>query len=267
MSEEYHAWRNLDQAIAEHVSAPEIETMLDDHSVVFINTLMRETDTRSRQIAHTLLYTAINAGSYDVVALLLLRGADPLEPVHVYYEHLTGVNGERRKRTCNAMEACDNTLRVLPKHGIFLLKLLDSRSVATADTEKLLVNILGRDVNAPLTEFPLVASPDTTTINALEFACLHLKVYCARWLLYGRQADPNAVKGGFDTLVRILDEKRNGHMHNGVQQIRALLMEWMAAWRDRRLAVGMADHHRLGSASLLHTLPPDAMSRVAHYLH
>jgi hypothetical protein len=93
--------------------------------------------------------------------------------VREYYDDDLSVNGEWRIIRHNAMEACERTLHIDPRYGIFLLRLLDTRPVATADTETDLLNWLGRDVNAPLThpDFPLVAHGKD---NALEYACKDL---------------------------------------------------------------------------------------------
>ena len=163
-------------------SASDIERRLGPHGVDFINQLMPEEDRYSDEIAHTLLYTAITMGTSDVVALLLLRGADPLQTARECYDDGLSVTGERRIIRLNAMEACESTLHIDPRYAIFLLRLLDPRPVATADTETDLLNWLGRDVNAPLThpDFPYAAHG---TDNALEYACKDLDVYSVRWLL------------------------------------------------------------------------------------
>jgi hypothetical protein len=266
MADAYRAWRTLDDTIRLNDSVSDIERRLAPRGVDFINQLVPEEDRYSREIAHTLLYTAITVGTSDVVALLLLRGADPLQTVHEYYDYNDlSVTGERRIIRHNAMEACERTLRSDPRYAIFLLRLLDTRPVATADTETDPLNWLGRDVNAPLThpDFPRLAHGKD---NALEYACKDLDVYSVRWLLHKRKADPFAVRGGFHTLMRRLDENRDPSKQNNVLQIRALLNEWMAAWTNPRIAVGMAVHRRLGSASPLHTLPPDTMRLIArHY--
>jgi hypothetical protein len=264
MADTDDAWRRLDERIRCNTYAFDLESMLAPHSVDFINRRMPEADKGSHEIAHTLLYTAIDANFSDVVALLLLHGANPLQTVREYYDF--SVNGERRIVTCNAMEACEYTLRCSPMYGIFLLRLLDSRPVATAYMETHLLNSLGRDVDAPLANpaFPRTAQRKG---NALYYACNVPDVYSVRWLLYGRKANPFAVAGGFDALMRLIDENRYLPKQNDVTQIRALLNEWMAAWTNRHLAVGMAAHRRLGSASPLGTLPPDTMRIIARGLN
>jgi hypothetical protein len=229
----YDAWRTLDRMISmQRDSASDIERELGSHGVEFINQLMPEEDRYSREIAHTLLYTAITVGTSDVVALLLLRGADPLQTARKYYDNN---DGQRRIIRLNAMEACESTLHIDPRYAIFLLRLLDPRPVATADTETDLLNWLGRDVNAPLThpDFPYAAHG---TDNALEYACKDLDVYSVRWLLYGRKADPYAVRGGIHTLMRRLDENRDPSKQNDVEQIRALIDKWMATHRRSLMA-------------------------------
>ena len=239
MSSEADEWKRLDSAIRYRSSTSEIETMLENRSAhFFVNRLMPEDD--FNRVAHTLLYTAVFQGRSEIVALLLWYGADPLQTAVIY-------RGKNAQYATNAMEVCVVHLHAQPTSGVFLLRLLDSRPVDGAKGEDL-VNQIGRDVDAPLVLLTH-GGEERLTVNALEWACQNQMVHCVRWLLYRRNADPSAVHGGFDALMRHLDTH---------SQINDMLMEW----RDRRLAVGMAAHARLGRASALRTLGPDAMRLV-----
>ena len=203
-------WMALDAAIKQGEAI-----VLANRSAQFVNRLMPEH--HFNRVAHTLLYTAVFEGHSELVALLLWHGADPRQTAVIY----RGVDGQY---SADAIDVCTVHLHAQPTPGIFLMRLLS-----------------GEDIDAPLTL-------TCDKVNALEWACRSGKVHCVRWLLYRRNADPSAVHGGFDALMRRL-------LH---AQIRDMLLDW----RDRRLAVAMAAHARLGRTSALRALGPDLMRLV-----
>jgi hypothetical protein len=217
MASEAEEWMRLDEAIKQ---GQDSEAMLANRSAHFVNRLMPEN--HFNRVAHTLLYTAVFGGHSEIVALLLWHGADPLQTAVIYRCD----NG-----STNAVDVCVVHLHAQPTHGVFLLRLLN-----------------GEDIDAPLIH-PTLTRDKGCTVNALEWACKHRMVHCVRWLLYRRNADPSAVHGGFDALMRRLDTGA---------QIRAMLIDWS----DRQLAVAMAAHSRLGHTSALGALGPDLIRLV-----
>jgi hypothetical protein len=215
---EAEEWMDLDAAIKQG-EAP--EAMLANSSAQFVNRLMPEN--HFNRVAHTFLYTAVFGGHSELVALLLWHGADPLQTAVIY----RGVNGQY---SADAVDVCTVHLHAQPTPGIFLMRLLS-----------------GEDIDAPLIH-PTLTRNKACTVNALEWACQRGMVHCVRWLLYRRNADPSAVHGGFDALMRRLSQA----------QIKDMLLDW----RDRRLAVAMAAHARLGHTSALRGLGPDLMRLV-----
>ena len=212
-------WLDLDAAI-KRGEAPEA-IVLANRGAQFVNRLMPEH--HFNRVAHTLLYTAVFEGHSELVALLLWHGADPRQTAVIY-------RGDGSQRSADAIDVCKVHLHAQPTPGIFLMRLLT-----------------GEDIDAPLIH-PTLTRDKAYTVNALEWACRSGKVHCVRWLLYRRNADPSAVHGGFDALMRRL-------LH---AQIRDMLLDW----RDRRLAVAMAAHARLGRTSALRGLGPDLMRLV-----
>lgn len=252
--EELAELRRLDTCLDRDAHAYDWEELLRHTTPRMLNRMIPNANRFYDRVGHTLLYTAVWNGVCDVVALLLLHGADPFQ---------TALWNRGEGETTNAVELCEVHLHAQPTRGMFLLRLLDTRPVETAGAERWLVNKLGRDVDAPLAHPTLTRAGDVANrMNALEWACREGWVHCVRWLVYVRKADPMAAKGGVDGLLRLVNERldftEQPRKRQNLLQIQALLTEW---WQ-RRAAVAMAHHGRLGAASPLRVVGPDALSLI-----
>ena len=252
--EELTELRRLDTCLDRDPNAYDWEELLRHTTPIMLNRMIPNVNRFYNRVGHTLLYTAVWNRVFDVVALLLLHGADPFQ---------MAILNRGDWGPTNAVELCEVHLHAQPTCGMFLLRLLDTRPVETAPAESWLVNKLGRDVDAPLVHPTLTRVGDVgNQMNALQWACREGLVHCVRWLVYGRKADPMAVEGGVDALLHLVNARleltERPRKRQNLLQIQALLTEW---WQ-RRAAVAMARHGRLGAASPLRIVGPDALSLI-----
>ena len=168
-----------------------------------INVLIPQEDGSSMYLSKSLLMGPIMNCDFEMIAVLLLHGANPFAPMKTF---ISGRSGDKEIETRSALEQCVIHAHDIPSSFVFLLRLMDLRRPDVPLDQKPCFNIrpgylevvvqpnswnyLGRYVNAPLTATNFDDDEYRASRTALMYACEYNLPWCVKWLLEARKADP-----------------------------------------------------------------------------
>ena len=244
--EELHKMRKL-QSCVEEGNPLHLERGLYLLNPRDINMLIAQ-DSRELELGlgRTLLMGPILNQRFEMIAVLLRHGADPFAPVKRFQDSYGGDIS-----TSNALEQCLMHACSDPTPFVFILRLMDRRPPEKPLEETPCFQIrpgpfkrvvwpnsyeyIGRYVDAPLTATNQDEDQYRACRTALMFACEHHHLFCVKWLLEVRGANPavqftlpnRRVVDALSIAVDQLEKSRGKPYQDTCEEIVQLLLHYL----------------------------------------